>query len=99
MMFKATLRQNGHSLGLILPSEVLTHLGATKGDTVFLTFMTDGAVHLSRADPEFEAKVKAAEELNRQYSDAIRPLIRTEAEFAHYLRCNCDPPWYLEKRR
>jgi death-on-curing protein len=22
----------------------------------------------------------------------------SEAEFAHYLRCNCDPPWHLEKR-
>ena len=76
MMLKATLRQNGHSVGLILPKEVLTHLGATKGDTVFLTFMTDSAVHLSLADPEFEAKVKAAEEFNRQYGDSIRALIR-----------------------
>ena len=49
MMLKAALRQNGHSVGLILPKEVLTHLGATKGDMVFLTFMTDSAVHLSLA--------------------------------------------------
>ena len=38
--------------------------------------MTDSAVHLSLADPEFEAKVKAAEQLNRQYGDSIRALIR-----------------------
>ncbi len=54
MVLKAALRQNGHSVGLILPKNVLTHLGATKGDSVFLTFMTDRAVHLSLADPEFE---------------------------------------------
>lgn len=76
MMLKLTLRRTGNSVGIVLPKEALDHLGASEGDAVFLTFVAEGALRLSTADPEFEAKVQAAETINRQYGNAIRALIR-----------------------
>jgi putative addiction module antidote len=76
MMLKLTLRRTGNSIGIVLPKEALDHLGAGEGDAVFLTFLAEGALRLSTADPEFEAKVQAAEEINRQHGNAIRALIR-----------------------
>ncbi len=76
MMLKLTLRRTGNSDGLVLPKEALDHLGAGEGDAVFVTFLADGALRLSTADPEFEAKVQAAETFNRQYGNAVRALIR-----------------------
>lgn len=76
MMLKLTLRRTGNSVGLVLPKDALDHLGATEGDTIFLAFLTDGALRLSAADPEFEAKVEAAEAFNRKYGNAVRALIR-----------------------
>jgi putative addiction module antidote len=76
MLLKLTLRRTGNSVGLVLPKEALDHLGAGEGDTVFLAFLAEGALRLSTADPEFEGKVQAAEEINRQYGNAIRALVR-----------------------
>ena len=76
MMLKLTLRRTGNSVGLVLPKEALDHLDAGEGDAVFLTFLAQGVVRLSTADPDFEAKVQAAEACNRQYGNAIRALIR-----------------------
>ncbi len=76
MMLKLSLRRTGNSVGLVLPKEALDHLGADEGDAVFLTFLAEGALRLSTADPEFEGKVQAAERINRQYGNAVRALIR-----------------------
>jgi len=76
MMLKLTLRRTGNSVGLVLPKEALDHLGAAEGNTVFLSFLADGAIRLSREDPEFELQVQAAERINRQYGNGIRALIR-----------------------
>jgi putative addiction module antidote len=76
MMLQLTLRRTGNSVGLVLPKEALNHLGAAEGDVVFLTFLAEGALRLATAHPEFESKVQAAEQINRQYGNAIRALIR-----------------------
>ena len=76
MMLELKLRRTGNSIGVVLPKEALAHLGVDEGDAVFLTFLPEGALRLSAADPEFAAKVQAAEEINRKYGNAIRQLIR-----------------------
>ena len=70
------LRRTGNSVGLVFPKEALTHLGVQEGNTVFATFLAEGALRLSAGDPEFARKVQAAEEVNLKYGDAIRALIR-----------------------
>ncbi len=76
MILEQRLRRTGNSVGLVLPKEALAHLGVEEGDSVFLTFLAEGALRLSTADPEFERKVQAAEEVNHKYGNAIRALIR-----------------------
>ena len=75
MMLKLTLRKTGNSVGLVLPKEALDHLGAFEGDAVFLTFVAEGALRVSTADPDFEGKVQAAEAFNRRYGNAVRALV------------------------
>jgi putative addiction module antidote len=75
-MLKLALRRTGNSVGLVLPKEALDHLGAREADTVFLTFVAEGALRLSKEDPAFESKVQAAEKINQVYGDAVRALIR-----------------------
>ena len=81
MMLKLTLRKNGNSLGFVLPKDALDHLAAGEGDTVFLTFLADGALRLSKADPEFERKVLQAEMVNRMYGNGVRALVRAAKLF------------------
>ncbi len=76
MTFKLKLRRTGNSVGLVLPKEALDHLGAGAGDPVLVSFVADGGLRITTADPEFEGKVQAAEELNRKYGNGIRALIR-----------------------
>jgi putative addiction module antidote len=76
MMLELKLRRTGNSIGVVLPKEALAHLGVDEGDALFLIFLAEGALRLSAADPEFARKVQAAEEINRQYGNAIRQLTR-----------------------
>ncbi len=76
MILELKLRRTGNSVGLVLPKEALIHLGVQDGETVFATFLAEGALRLSRADPDFARKVQAAEEVNHNYGNAIRALIR-----------------------
>jgi putative addiction module antidote len=75
MMLELKLRRTRNSIGVVLPKEALAHLGLGEGDAIFLTFLPEGALRLSAADPEFARKVEAAEEMNRKYGNAIRALI------------------------
>src|SRR5579862_4611369 len=76
MLLKLTLRKTGNSLGFVLPKDALDHLAAGEGDTIFLTFLADGALHLTKADPEFERRVFEAEFIDRMFGNGIRALVR-----------------------
>jgi putative addiction module antidote len=76
MMLKLVLRKTGNSIGLVLPKEALDHLGAAEGDTVLLTFLTQGALRLSTEDPEFERAVETMEKVNRVWGRGVRSLTR-----------------------
>ena len=76
MMLELKLRRNGHSLGFILPKEAIAHLGVQEGDKVYLTLLAEGAVRLSGEDPDFAREVRAAEEINHRFGDAIRALMQ-----------------------
>lgn len=65
----------GNSAGLILPKEVLARLRVGPGDTVYLTEAPDG-YRLVAADPGFEAKMQAAEQIMREDRDILRALAK-----------------------
>ncbi len=65
----------GNSAALILPKEVLARLRVGLGDTIYLTDSPDG-YRLVAADPGFDAKMKAAEEIMREDRDILRALAK-----------------------
>jgi putative addiction module antidote len=65
----------GNSAGVILPKEVLARLRVGPGDTLHLTESPDG-VRLTAADPDFAAKMEAAEAIMREDRDILRVLAK-----------------------
>ena len=65
----------GNSAGVILPKELLARLRAGVGDTLFVSEAPDG-VRLTAADPDFAAKMEAAEAIMREDRDILRVLAK-----------------------
>ena len=65
----------GNCAGVILPKELLARLRAGVGDTLFVSEAPDG-VRLTAADPDFSAKMEAAEAIMREDRDILRVLAK-----------------------
>jgi len=65
----------GNSAGIILPKEVLARLRVGPGDTLHLSEAPDG-VRLTASDPDFAAKMEAAEGVMREDRDILRVLAK-----------------------
>ncbi len=65
----------GNSAGIVLPKEVLARLRVGPGDALYLSESPDG-VRLTATDPEFAAKMDAAEEIMREDRDILRELAK-----------------------
>jgi putative addiction module antidote len=72
-MVQITVRKIGNSLGVILPAEAAATLGVVEGDRLFLTEAPDG-LRVTAYDPEFERKMRVAENGMRRYRNALREL-------------------------
>ncbi|MDB5702500.1 MAG: transcriptional regulator [Sphingomonadales bacterium] len=68
------LSKVGNSTGVILPKELLARLRVEVGDTLYATETPDGGVRLTAWDPDFEAKMAAAEKIMREDRDILRVL-------------------------
>jgi putative addiction module antidote len=66
----------GDSLGLILPSEVLTRLNCREGETIVLEEDRAGTYNLKHSDPDFDKIMTAADEIMDRYDDALRELAK-----------------------
>ncbi|MBL8314158.1 MAG: AbrB/MazE/SpoVT family DNA-binding domain-containing protein [Rubrivivax sp.] len=69
------LTQIGNSVGVILPKEVLARLKLEKGDTVFVTDVTDG-IRLTPYSPEFETQMAAARDVMKKRRQVLRELAK-----------------------
>jgi putative addiction module antidote len=65
----------GNSAGIVLPKEVLARLRVGPGDQVYLSEAPDG-VRLTATDPDFTAKMDAAEQIMREDRDILRELAK-----------------------
>lgn len=74
-MVQLTVRRIGNSLGVILPQEALAQLRVGEGDRLILSASADG-MKLSPHNPDFERKMKIAEDVVRKYRDTIRELAK-----------------------
>ena len=67
------VKKIGNSAGLVLPKELLARLRVGPGDTIYVTEAPDG-LRLTAADPDFAAKMAAAETIMREDRDILRVL-------------------------
>ena len=62
------------SLGFVLPREAADRMHVQEGDTLYLTEAPDGGYKITPYDPDFEAKMKKAEEIMSRYRNTLREL-------------------------
>lgn len=65
----------GNSAGVVLPRELLAHLGAQVGEALSVV-ITPRGIELSSAEPDFDAQMAAAREVMAQRKRALRELAK-----------------------
>jgi putative addiction module antidote len=65
----------GNSTGVILPKDVLAHLGVAQGDSLQVVETPEG-VELRTQDPEFERQLAMAREVMQRRRKALRELAK-----------------------
>lgn len=75
MNIQLKITKVGNSAAIILPKELLAQLRVALGDTLYATEAPYG-IHLSAADPDFEAQMTVAEEVMRKDRDILRVLAK-----------------------
>ncbi|MEA3014892.1 MAG: hypothetical protein QOD42_3437 [Sphingomonadales bacterium] len=65
----------GNSTGLILPKDMLAHLGAVQGDSLQAVETPEG-VELRPQDPEFDRQLAVAREVMQRRRKALRELAK-----------------------
>ncbi len=75
MNAKVKITKIGNSAGILLSKELLAKLHVGLGDAVFLTETPDG-IRITSSDPQFEAKMEAAEAIMREDRDILRVLAK-----------------------
>lgn len=69
------VKKIGNSAGVILPKDLLAHLGTEVGETVTVT-KTDRGIELSTSDPDFESQMEVAREVMARRRRALRELAK-----------------------
>ncbi len=65
----------GNSAGVVLPRELLAHLGAQVGEALSVV-ITPRGIELSSAEPDFHAQMAAAREVMARRKRALRELAK-----------------------
>jgi putative addiction module antidote len=73
MNMQIKISKIGNSAGIILPKELLARLRVELGDSLYASETPDG-VRLTASNPDFEAKMTAAEAIMREDRDILRVL-------------------------
>ncbi len=73
MNMQLKISKIGNSAGIILPKELLARLRVELGDSLYASETPDG-VRLTASNPDFEAKMAAAEAIMREDRDILRVL-------------------------
>ena len=73
-MVELKVRKFGNSLGVVLPKEVIQRLRAGDGERLFLIEAAEGEYRLTPYDPEFEKKMKKADEIMARYRNTLHAL-------------------------
>lgn len=74
-MVALKVRKIGKSLGIVLPSEVISRLGIGEGQDVLLMEESNNTYQITSADPTFEKKM-AAGGIMARYRRTLRALAK-----------------------
>ncbi len=75
-MVELKVQKIGDSLGLILPSEVLSHLNCREGESVMLVEGPAGRMTITHAESNHEKIMAKAADLMRRYDGTLRDLAK-----------------------
>ena len=75
LMHTLKLTQIGHSVGVVLPQEMLARLKLGKGDSLFLTEDSEG-YHLTAHDPSLGEQLAAGREFMSKFRDSFHELAK-----------------------
>jgi putative addiction module antidote len=75
-MVELKVRKFGNSLGVILPKEALQRLNASEGQRLLLVESPDGDYKITPPDPEFEEKMRKANNIMDRYRNTLRVLAK-----------------------
>jgi putative addiction module antidote len=75
-MMELKVRKIGNSLGVVLPREVVSYLGAGVGARLFLIEASNGAYQLTPYDPAFKWKMEKAEGIIHRYRNTLHAFSR-----------------------
>lgn len=75
-MIELKVRKFGNSLGVVLPKEVINRLHTKDGAPLFLIEAPDGAYRLTPYDPDFDAKMKKADNIISRYRNTLHTLAK-----------------------
>jgi putative addiction module antidote len=70
------VRKIGNSLGVVLPKEMLSRLGAGDGARLYLTDAPEGGYRLTPYDPSFAEKMAKAEDIIGRYRNTLHILAK-----------------------
>ena len=73
MTNQITLRKVGGSIGATFPKDIVDHMHVEAGDALTVV-RTDRGILLTPYDPVFEHGMRAYEEINAEYRNALREL-------------------------
>ena len=74
MVFELKLCKIDDEVGVVLPREVLAHMGVNEGDTIVLTEDADRSVRLNPATAEFKHQMEIVDDLINRYRNTLRAL-------------------------
>lgn len=66
----------GASSGMILTKEAMARLRVKEGDTLYLTEAPDGGYRLAPYDPDFERRMRLAEDIMHDDGEVLQALAR-----------------------
>jgi len=69
------IKKIGNSAGVVLPKELLAHIGAQVGETLSVTRTARG-IELSAEQPDFDTQMAAAREVMARRKRALRELAK-----------------------
>jgi antitoxin component of MazEF toxin-antitoxin module len=76
MDMKVEIKKIDNADGIVFPRSLMLRLGLKRGQHLYVTELPGGGFQVTPYDPDFEATVRAADEVMEQYRDTLTVLAK-----------------------